>query len=540
MSQMMPHQLGNFAIPTQQAANTSIKIINFEALAVGGLEQQYLRPYEISTKDQHVINTLQNRVGESIERTGTIGNGILSGMATQILMPTAVAKGSIGIINNWDTKRFQFKMVVDITSGLRTERELVLGYTDHHGISNLVGGMNQYIDPNMLLVINSVSRVSGLNINAPSVGGGFTSPSTPKLTESAHILHDPLLGNNTNGVLNQDSLIAMRGGDVFSSLYVSTAANNSGQILSGNVLVDPMKARRSEANPHHYLTDILSTYNTQHQLYGNMANDGTRVLAESLDQVMPALTLEDPFISHLGRTATFTGMNTFTWGDLLKMDPTIDARAVFVSDVITSTSFTVGNAGQASVTNQYAAVVCSSISSMMMEYGVAELVFKATNATLNGEIEMLYNPKGCKSFAQGVNIAPHLNVIKNRMIVEVLRSLSGMGNQIPWALDCVIRLAGISLVKLAYGNPTQYEPFIFPSFADALTSSLLTRQQDDFAKLTTGISNLISQVVPNKPLQSGLLDDFGLRTVGAEAMPMGLNQMQNVDPFALGNNTGLL
>lgn len=511
----------NYGAPVRNNnSGKKVKVLTFAAVSTGKFENQHYRPYEINLNGD-TAKVLENRIGNSLDRFSTINAATFSGIASNILRPSAVPTGVAQIENGWDTKRFQFYMIVEIDAGFITQREIILGYSDYAGLSN--GG---FIDPAMRFVVNSVSRVQVTNANVPAFPGanGGVAAVGNRFIEASHVMAN----NNHISSLNQDSLFTMRATDVYGSIHANALNEFTPTINTGCILTsDAQKAARAESNPNAYLTSVLGAYYTADKAASVYGQQDSSLLSTAASNTAPLHMMEDPFLSAIIINEGFGTVNSFSWGDLMRLDPNVENPSVssFMDSSKVMPTNAVGNSGSASVNAQISAVISGSVTSIMMQSGVSELKFSATNQTLDGSCVLNFDPTVCRGFIPGGNLGPILDIIRTRIAAEVLHDISRQ-NIIPYQVSVHMRLYGRSVIELAFNDP-QFETFVIPTFGDAMFSPIVANNQHHINALASGFNSIFQDILPPSPIPTGYTGNMSFQADLESSKPYSPNEPYN-------------
>jgi hypothetical protein len=492
---MFGNDSANYGAVARNNPHGKVKVLAFTAMKTGNFDKQYHRPYEINLNGNTAAQ-LNHRVGNSLDKFATINSHTFAGISSNILHPSPIPMGVAGIVNGWDTSRYYFYMLIEIDSGFTSQREIVLGYTDEVGVSQ--GG---HTNPNMRLYVNSVSRVATMNANTPAFGGvqGGVAPVSNRFIEASHVLAN----SDHVSMYNPQSLFSMRTTDMYGTIHAKAIndympATNAGSIIT----TDAMKASRAESNPNNYLTSIVSAYYQADAKTNGFGNNGTSTLSEAATATAPLHMLEDPFLSCIMTNDGFGTVNNFTWSELVRLDPSLEHTAVFSDPSQVVPMNQIGNSGSSGVNAQISSIISSSITSMMMQTGISELSFYATNMTIDGSRQLQFDPTGCKPFVQSQQIAQQLDFLRQRIITEVLDDVSRT-NEIPYQVQVTIRLAGRSEIKLAFNDP-EFETFIVPTFSDAMFSPVVATSGDQLQSLASGFQSIFQDILPNSKVPASM------------------------------------
>lgn len=443
----------------------------------GTYNPQYRRPYEMHA-DGVDIENIVNRI--SNHGDGQINGHLLSGAAGQILAPTAQIGSEIHIPQGWTEKRVRFVLEIHCQFTFSNIIYYVQGYT------NYVGMTHHNIAPDMIFTINSILGVTRTTVTTPT---GMRVVDMPK--ESFQVL-----GGQTQ---MQEPSFMMRPHDVFTGMHTEYIRNASGiddhhRMIDNRAKIrnDVHRSSRSYGLPTNYIANLVDRYTNATMLleYGQNNMDA---LSQARQSSMDPLLSENPFIRFISSQRGFGTSNTFTYSDLIKLDPGTDnVTTILVTPA--AMQMQVHQTGQsefwhgADRVTQVATIISQAVPAIMMELMISKIRFRATNHDIGGNVT--FTPMDVKGLTN-MDLTMNIMRFKERLISEVLFDMS-FGNQEPYMLDMDIDMFGDTCIDInMYGQQTR---FVTPSFCDNLTVPVISGTEYQFNSLVNGFDTLLNQV----------------------------------------------
>lgn len=334
---------------------TQLQIRRLVMIEAKPQNQQYARNY-IPLIDNNTVRALENirdtspmvnNFGEKIPKMD-LSSSVIASIQSQghnIFGLSPTPSGQLSIENGWGTVRMKFTLTVDVfMNGQFILSEFINGYTDYNGVDF----NKEYIDPNMVFYIDSITSSSPYPNQAAPNGVGFV------INKS-----NLVIANNTGQGFNQPrQLVTTRPMDVFTELNATPARKAAEQLvresfmggpgspsgsipymnLSTTVGSTPRLSKVDNNSVTQYTASILNTHATTFA----MADDYTNVFSAARGLIHEDTLSGSHFITlldnHLGGISSATA-NTFTMRDLYRIDPILqnpsDTRvAIFRPDQI--------------------------------------------------------------------------------------------------------------------------------------------------------------------------------------------------------------
>jgi hypothetical protein len=476
----------NYTILPQQTTDRRVSIVSLILQETPEYQDQYVRPYDAYIDEQtiDIISDRVNRLG-----AGSVNSSAVTGLDTPIIMPSAIHQGVAPIANSWNNKRMRFVLEALVTNVRgHVSRFVFQGYTDYCGIS-----MHRSIDLNMILVINSYVLLN--NITDPS---GVGNKST--LLESSQVINGSGIYPDRNN--NSDKYI-MRPYDIFTGIQSRYLEDTYNRENPGIGYFDPRhivgyresaRANRSNSNPTQYLIDILGSYKTS--IDGNAIDCGgvSDIYGQCrLIETMPSIC-ENPFIRAMAACKGGGPGTTFTFQDLLRLDPNTDrVTTVMTRNLDSRTTFlAVENSCQWNGGDRctvIASMLGNAVPALMVEYNFTKISFTANNFQ-GGRDPILITILTAHGLTTA-DVTRSYEMFKLRLKTEILLDMS-YGNQESFSIIIHADLYGDTRMEIEIGRASG--AFVMPSFCDSLLSPIVTNSKKSFEDNTTIIERLVDNI----------------------------------------------
>lgn len=438
--------------------------------------------------DTHVDIPVLHAFQEATRGGTSISAATLSGVAGAMMRPQTEGEGLIAIANGWDTRRLRFMLEIEHEQSFGGRlRQYVTGYTNHVGV---VTGMNgqTIIDPNMMLYLNNSITLTSVQEQTPM---GIILRST--VADVSHVLsgtYAPAFNGNGNVTHT------MRPEDVFSTMSLGVLSDTSNVFDGRTTFAQGMvkKSARNNGSAPTYLSKVLNAHQYGMSLDQNNGADLVEVTNNARGMVLEGLVADDMFLGRLSRETSLSQGSSLTYSELCSLDSTLDSRVV-----VSLSKPTVQDTHRRGDTENWnnrmpetvaATMLCSSVPSLMTQLMLTGIAFMATNRTMTGEYDVRI--LGQKSFVEGMDLTPYLQMFQQRLEVEVLRNLSS-NNQIPFAVTMQCDLLGETTVDISIGDGPMV-PFNNPQFSDALSAPVVTQNVGTVRQMASDIETLASNL----------------------------------------------
>lgn len=463
----------------QQQPNEQIFVERLLLSETGTYNDPVSRPYYAGI-DERTLSAVQE-----VTRGGAnVSASTLSGVAGAILRPIAEGQGIVYVANGWTTRRFRFLMDVVISNNFGcTIRQYISGYTDHADVS-----ASEHIDPNMRLYFNSVVTIR--ETIEPTLHGNILRPA---VSESSHIL----LGSTPS--FNNHGPQSMRPEDVFTTMsHGALPAGNVMDLRSGFVGL-AKKSRRSNVSAPVYLSRTLKAYRSVMDDDEAVGSDMSSMMEDARGKVREASLSQDPFFGIAIDNTGFSENGSITFAELNWLSPNlIDRTAVAMAKGVHEKS--IHHAGQTEHWNgnthqtQIATIMTHAVPAIMMDLMLTKLSVSMTNMTLDGSFDVRI--LGYRGFSKGLDYTPYLQLMQQRLEVELLRDIS-MNNTLGLAIRMEVDVLGDTFVSVGL-NGQPFIDYVTPSFADALMAPVMAGSYQPLEMLASTVSEL-AENLPVEP-----------------------------------------
>ena len=474
---------------------SNIKVLNLAVQETGTYNKQYIRPWTTHVSG-HALDDIQRRV-ESLNGNPITGM-TLAGISSGILSYSASPLGEVLVPNGMSERRLRFVLEVEIIARLGPPfRYSFQGYTSHCGIT-----VNNAIDPSMVFYINSFTRLG--RVQDKSVLGY-----RDIVTDSAHILNtDP----EARDIIS--SAYKMRPYDLFGGIQASML--EEGYSSSGKLqqLTDTrrcigheaLKSNRSNGIGSLYLAKVLDSYKGSMDMldFGQHERD---IYGRGRDLVHEGEISENEFFRALAGVTGFGNSTSFQIGDLIQIDPMASNVVKYLRMGPVQLS-KLHSAGQTSYWNganretQVATALSNAIPAIMMDLGLCQMYFTASNHSGGGNIDIALLNYG--SFSSS-DLRENFEIFKRRVTKEVLFDIS-IGNQIVFNIDMNCDLYGETTIGLTLDSGG-LEVFTVPQYCDALQTPVLTPSRENYNDLVNDIGGMMGAISETRTNQT-LLDSL--------------------------------
>lgn len=477
----------NDAFNQQPGFGAKIEVVRVQLGKSGVYHPQYQRPFQTHVSAS-ALNSIQEAVRIVGGQAGSMTPGLLAEHAFSFLKPQTAPEAEAGIVNGWGFERFYFFMEIRITGNTLegNKTEFLQGYTDSTNIINEFL-TNPQLDRNMVFQVNSVTEAKQHTYGTPQgVYNGLS------VKAAYHVLgnnysHDIRgLGNPTPAPVQ-----SLRPHDI--QLMASHSFLGAGaDLVDSRTLITtmPKTSYRKNALASSYASSILSSVSAVHgdgSVYE--AGPGMWTQASAKNAELP-----------LARSAFFKFMSSancgplttqFTWGDLLRLDPTLGHPGTDRVLVFRSGAPMVQNAMQnngsdltslphnaVAYTNHWkgtdytthaASIISNSLPGLLISAGLTSVDFLVTNNTYGAEVVWQFAGLGGLG---GVDLTHRVEPFKAAVLMNIINPISYNG-QLQYSIRVRCDLQYSTNMSIKIGDEPE-TPFISPTFADALTSPVVT------------------------------------------------------------------
>lgn len=469
-----------------------------EYMPAGHYNPMPVRPYTFQPTDQ-ALNTITERMAQY--KTGKVSTGVLTGVTSGILQPSAVAFEST-VNQQWiQVPRFAFFMKVRRIDAVGIEEcHYIFGYTDRDGVNMATG----HTDQEMVFYVNNVVTTGAYTLQTP-----MGLQRQEKLMSHYNTIH-ATTGNN---------LYTQRPLDIFETLSVKQTA----QWMGGNIIpqtatgqVGPytnntVSSAAENSIPAEYLSKILTSgmqVNAMKEIHMNSYNveQDDRVSRYFAEESM----MNNAFIRKINQMAGFMEPRPmFIFRDLMRFDPTIDGRArvwqleeLYRNPVYQNTP-DVGEHwhGQDPDTVKAYPIIEASIG-LATKLGFTKLSFKATNKA-SPTADIIVSIENWTSFLEVDEQSFYVlcEHFKQQFIDQIFLNESSMGRR-PLFVEVHVDMLRASKIYIEYEN-SYGTWYTLPTFANSAFTSVLTNDANMVADAAIQLNNVIDQITPKSSIHSG-------------------------------------
>lgn len=472
---MLPTQIRNMAVRSMQLIET------------GRYQPMYYRPYEVNA-DGAIYKTMADRLARC---PNSAAAGVLAGVASQAVMPSATPRGELLIPNSWNERRVRFMLAVDFEyiTGLKGTY-WIQGYTSYSGVTQ-----SGHVDPDMTFYANSFTTTTQTPIPTP-----FGIQMNEVIRETVQILSGP---SHTDIFSPNNLLYAMRPEDVYHSMQLSQMTY--GTNLTTNDISDtravvnfmPFVSKREHNIPTDYLGKMISSYVQSREL-SEFGGDGRDLITMASAAARDKSLRENMFFQFISSRRTGTNMNQFTIGDLAALDPQVTSKIVYfrISDIMkVSNSTPIPDGGNsehwngADLVTQLASMLAESVPAIMLQSLISVASFRSTNHDIGGRHTMVFSNLRSISQVEAQTLA---SMFQNLFEQRILPDLT-MNGMMSYMLDMTCDIAGDTWITLQVdGYPAL--TFSVPSFCDSLFAPVLTRDLTHFNDTTVKFDQMLNYI----------------------------------------------
>lgn len=466
-----------------------VKIIRILFTPTGTHNPQFQRPYHMTNNvDANMVDTLRQVTQEG----QNISAGALAPYAGSILRPAADVYWDSNIISGWNESRLRFMMEVEVQNQTGLVRQYMSGYTNYQGYHSNLGSVS--FDPEMQLVIN---RVLSLYVGGPSV----------RLAGSERVLsgdYNPSFGM-TGG---EHVTVGLRPEDVFSLMQVAGPGGYAEPVIDGRTAFaghTPKFSTIANDLPNQYLSRVLkgsipvNNFSAQDGLASPYTDQMDRAIGHYAEMSINQNRIMHQIIQNGG----FQEGSTFSYKCLMEIGSNhgnLDDRVQLVTPSATAGfEMPLHQAGMTANWNAsnteaiIAQVISQQVPALMSDHFMTKVAFSATNRTVTREFVVdLQGPPS--SWLPDPNaVVQSITSFKNRVVYEVLQGLS-MNNSVDFNIRVIIDMYGEThIFASVMGGPEQH--FCAPSFADSLTTPLLSQNVNYAMQYVSDIESLANKTV---------------------------------------------
>lgn len=459
--------------------------INIQSLFLqetGTYNEQFHRPY-VPMMNNDNVRMLQARVDQATaEDPGLqINGGLISGLCTGIIAPSANHEGTVGIVNGWAQKRFRFILVVEVPNAFTNDVYVFQGYSEFFDRSAITG----LIDPRMIFFINSEIRL--MRRVAQATNFGFED----KIAETRQFIDGRILSNNMNTELSmlrpRDVVCGIQSNHI--NAAVGAKVLHDGRTTASN---DVVSNARKNGVPSNYLARTINQHRNA-QTIADFGEGGQSLFDRTIQNLHEAAPNESPFIQRLSDIAGFSAYtkNTFTLNELERIDPGIGLK-VHYSPVDQRAPLHQAGASSylngANIETMIANMISNGLAGIMIESGLSFVSIMTTTMNMTGipDTTMISPGRAMTTQSPIHAYAKFIALFNSTLVPDLSRN-----NTIPFTATIVADLFGDIDIVITIDGMTP-ERCVFPAFADSLITPVATRNRANFDKMAAGVEDIIT------------------------------------------------
>lgn len=478
-------------------ANEQMYIEKLEYMPAGYYNPMPVRPYTFAPTAT-ALNTITDRMAQF--KSGKVSTGVLTGLTSDILVPSAVGFDS-AVNQQWvQVPRYAFMMKVKRIDAMGLEECYYLyGYTDHEGV-DAFGTTN----PEMMFFVNNVISTGAYTIQTP-----MGLQRQEKLLSHYNTIH----------AANGPNLYTQRPLDIFETLSAKQTAQWMGANVQGQSAVgqvgpytnNTVSSTAENAIPAEYLSKILTSgmhVNAMKEVhmssYNVEADDRTsRYFAEET-------MMNNPFIRLVNRLAGYMEPRPmFAFKDLQRIDPTVVQRdrlwqieEIYKNPIYQNTP-DIGEHwhGQDPDTLKAHSILEASVA-LVTKMGFTSMSFTATNKS-TPTADIVVGITNWNSFMELDQQSFYilLEHFKQKFTDEIFLNETAMGRQ-PLNVEVHVDMIRSTKIYIEYYNSYGIW-YTMPTFANSAFTSILTNDANMVADAAIQLNNVIDQITPRSSIHSG-------------------------------------
>lgn len=488
--------------------------------------EMFLRPWSVThdhfQNSDHLLSTLSE-----VTQDGTnLSVNALAPVANQILVPDARTSRVAAIGGGYDERRFAVEIVVEtINTQMMSQYELISGYTDQMGFSDITG--QSHIDDNMLIFVNGVSDLS-----QEKYGDGMTSWNIRNITQ----VLSPVVGSFQHETQIDGKMVAARPTDTLAVMASQAMSGQGNRTTVNSMLLTSGNRRNTRANntAASYLSATASSFRNEMLDSGDSSDSALLNAAANPNLTEPPMT-QGSFMRELRTRTGYQQERAIHWSDLRRLDPTLavnDSRITVIpltaKALQTYSSVAQGSEYWNSAYNEtlVAQQAICAIPAFMASRLLGELDIEAHNATTTGEVVVVIH--SMRGIRQDIDLTGRRNQLIeafSRLVFSQL--LGGTGRTL--YIRASMALAGIANMVIEINGAGKH-PFNAPVFNDASYSPCLAENFGQLQNLSSDLSQICA-ATSNRALGSSL--DYkavtsGFDPFGGGSAKAALNQNTNL------------
>lgn len=478
----------------------SVRIHSIKLSEAPPTREMFIRPWAVTHNNFQNSDHLLTTLSEVTQDGTNLSANALAPVANQILVPDARANRLATIGGSYSDRRFAIEIVVEtINSQMMSQFELISGYTDQLGFSDLTG--QSHIDDQMLIFVNGVSDLAQEKYN-----DGMAAWNIRNITQ----VLSPVIGAVHHETQIDQMMVAARPTDALAVMASQAMSGHSGNRVTVNSMLLTAGNRRnmrSNNTAASYLSATASSYRNELLDSGDSSDSALLNAAANPNITEPAMT-QGNFLRELRTRTGYQQDRAIHWSDLRRLDPSLTvndsritvipltARALQTYSAVADGAEHWNSAYNETLIAQQA--ICA-IPAFMSSRLLGELDIEAHNATVTGEtVVVIHSMRGIRQDIDMTGRRQQLTEAFSRLVFSQL--VGGTGNTL--YIRASMALAGIAniIVEINGGGK---RPFNAPVFNDASYSPCLAENFSQLQNLSSDLSTICAATT-NRALSSTL------------------------------------
>ena len=461
---------GNRTVELATGAIRSVRVISCSFCEMVEQAPMNFRPFVSKVNDTDVLDMIPDFVRENRPGAGFRSES-MNGIVHDIVALSANPMGIVPIVNGWNTRRYSFTIMAEVVRSTgNTQNYLVEGFTDTPEIGGQ--GSNVYVSPDLVLYVNNVvSFAERTNIN------NGTKSFVP--LENYNIINkDPF---DSNAHVN--NLVTQRPYDIANMSLSGTLVGNASKIIMdtrANVATDPKTSSLNNNNPATYVAKIINEGITAIDASNTDSLFNATTIRNMVDKVIEPSLAKNGFLNQLGRLANDypTSVTSFTWRDLIQLDPALANPTCPYLNVITlkhravhlpSTGFACQDINGSGNEQVFATMIANSLSDAMAQCRASSVTIMGTN---HGGIDTA-DVTEIQCFDQREN--KFQTSVFEKIFISNIMTMVNQNTKFAYNVLVQSCIWGETYIKINLGYGT-YD-FLFPNFANSMYSPMLTNNK---------------------------------------------------------------
>lgn len=440
-------------------------------------------------------------------QTGNSGQNVLNQGGLIRYSPTPT--NQVQIAHGWGSKRARFEMVVNtLQNGVPKFREIIVGYTDHYGVSHL--GQDAVLDHNMIFTIDSVVREPIEQVY------GVAGMTARNQVGTADVIITNQASAANPFATNQNTLYTMRPQDVFVIADSMEMINGS---MDGDYMTQagPININQKTyvadtllshmAKPSNRRNDLLNSYTSR--LMTNMYQASAVQASPASDdflspQSQAMLRVKEQHMSGYGFAFVITRLagascsttGQFTYSELLRICPEIDrVTTVFQDGEINSNQIMLPptdycqTAYSVNDHSIMATMVSNTILALMNTHGLMQVSCICDNQT--GQ------PRCVVNGALGPTEENRNTIVgnfENAVVLELLGVIAASGIGL-FQISVYAEAFNIVYINIRLNGELQDTPFVFPGWASAANTPVVSNDFNMLTSMADSVNHVVSSSV---------------------------------------------